>query len=187
MIPKQTRDGYPIRQGRGVMPGGAETFQGYGQGWANVSNTPFREYKHWEHEGGISTPLIAHWPAGIPESRHGVLEKQPGHLIELMATCVDLGGAGYPRQKSGQPIPAMEGVSLRPALSGESIGERPLFWEHEGSRAIRKGNWKAVAENNQAWELYNLADDRTENKNLAENHPKILQELITAHEVWSKK
>ena len=77
------------------MPGPADTYIGYGKGWANVSNTPFREYKHWVHEGGISTPLIAHWPAGI--KRGGELEHQPGHLIDIMATCVDLAGADYPR------------------------------------------------------------------------------------------
>ena len=89
-VPKQTRDGWPVRQGYGVMPGGPDTYIAYGRGWANVSNTPFREYKHWVHEGGVSTPLIAHWPAGISAERRGKLERQPGHLIDIMATCVDL-------------------------------------------------------------------------------------------------
>jgi arylsulfatase A-like enzyme len=96
MIPKQTRDGFPMRQGYGVLPGAADTYHGYGEAWANVSNTPFREYKHWVHEGGISTPLIAHWPAGIPAARRSALESQPAHLIDLMATCVELAGATYP-------------------------------------------------------------------------------------------
>ena len=95
MRPTQTRDGYPVRMGPDVMPGPADTYIAYGRGWANVCNTPFREYKHWVHEGGISTPLIAHWPAGI--KRRGELGTQPGHLIDIMATCVDLAGATYPR------------------------------------------------------------------------------------------
>ena len=92
-VPKQTRDGYPVRQGYGVLPGPADTYVAYGRDWANVSNTPFREYKHWVHEGGISTPLVAHWPAGI--AAHGELRKQPGHLIDIAATCYELAGAEY--------------------------------------------------------------------------------------------
>ena len=94
MVPKKTRDGWPLLMGPKVMPGPADTYIAYGRGWANCSNTPFREYKHWVHEGGISTPLIAHWPKGI--ARHGELEHQPGHLIDIMATCVDVSGADYP-------------------------------------------------------------------------------------------
>src|SRR5204863_3842312 len=90
LVPPQTRDGYPVRQGPNVIPGPSDTFVAYGRGWANVSNTPFREYKHWVHEGGISTPLVAHWPKGIPAK--GELRRQPGHLIDLMATFVELAG-----------------------------------------------------------------------------------------------
>src|SRR4029077_6480582 len=99
--PQQTRDGRPLRKGPGVMPGGADTFVAYGENWANVSNTPFREYKHWVHEGGISTPLIVHWPTGIPKGRRGKLDKQPGHLIDIMATCVQVSGAKYPAELKG--------------------------------------------------------------------------------------
>src|SRR5439155_6360388 len=102
--PDQTRDGYPVRGGYGVMPGPADTFVAYGRDWANVSNTPFREYKHWVHEGGISTPLIVHWPVGIPTKRNGSLETQPGHLIDIMATCVDISGAKYPKKFNGEKI-----------------------------------------------------------------------------------
>ena len=102
--PMQTRDGRWVRTGPGVMPGPEDTYIAYGRGWANVSNTPFREYKHWTHEGGISTPLIAHWPAGIRRDRAGTLERQPGHLIDIMATCVDLGNATYPAEFKGQRI-----------------------------------------------------------------------------------
>lgn len=141
MRPKQTRDGWPVLDGRNVLPGAADTYIAYGQAWGNVSNTPFREYKHWVHEGGISTPLIAHWPAGI--RRKSELEKQPGHLIDLMATCVDLANASYPMQFDGQPIDPMEGISLVPAFADKALKDRAMFWEHEGTapcaRAI--GNW----------------------------------------------
>src|SRR5262249_36000342 len=93
-VPAQTRDGYPVRMGDKVFPGPADTYVAYGRGWANVSNTPFREYKHWVHEGGISTPLIAHWPRGIVA--RGELRQEPGHLIDVLATCVELAGAETP-------------------------------------------------------------------------------------------
>ena len=182
MIPKQTRDGYPVRQGQGVMPGGADTYIGYGEAWANVSNTPFREYKHWEHEGGISTPLIAHWPAGIPEGRHGKLEPQPGHLIDLMATCVDLAGAAYP-----PAAPKMEGVSLLRAMRGESLSPRTLYWEHEGNKAIRVGNLKLVAKHNGPWELYDMAADRTEMRDLAPQKAETVTQMAATWQAWAER
>ncbi|HUR58724.1 MAG TPA: arylsulfatase, partial [Opitutaceae bacterium] len=113
-----------------AMPGPGDTWIAYGEGWANVSNTPFRLYKHYVHEGGISTPLIAHWPKGI--ARRGQLEPQPGHLIDVMATCVDLAGGKYPTERSGQRVQPMEGRSLRPAFAGKPIEREAIFWEHEG-------------------------------------------------------
>lgn len=188
MIPKQTRDGYPVRQGRGVMPGPADTYIGYGQAWANVSNTPFREYKHWEHEGGISTPLIAHWPAGIDRSRHGKLEGHPAHLIDLMATCVDLADAKYPAEFNGQKIQPLEGISLAPALAGQPLNRpQPLFWEHEGNRAIRIGDWKLVSKHPRGWELYDMAADRTEMNDLAASQPQRVQEMAAHWEAWAQR
>jgi len=189
MIPKRTRDGRAVRQGQGVMPGPADTYIGYGMPWANVSNTPFREYKHWVHEGGISTPLIAHWPRGIPHDRWGALETQPGHLIDLMATCVDLAGATYPRTFREQTIRPMEGVSLRPSFGGQPLNRpNPIFWEHEGNRAVRSGDWKLVAKGaDSPWELYNMASDRTELNNLADRHPQRVEELSTAWEAWAER
>src|SRR5512133_2212052 len=125
------------------MPGPDDTFIAYGRNWANVSNTPFREYKHWVHEGGISTPLICHWPAVI--KTRGRLCHSPGHLIDIMATCVDVAGATYPAERQGQTVQPMEGASLAPTFRGEPFQERAIFWEHEGNRAVRKGRWKLVS------------------------------------------
>jgi len=188
MIPKQTRDGFPVRQGRGVMPGAADTYVAYGRNWANVSNTPFREYKHWEHEGGISSPLIAHWPAGIAARRVGQLDATPSHLIDIMATCVDLAKADYPTEFSGNPIQPLEGVSLAPALSGSAVlRPQPLFWEHEGNRAARSGDWKLVAKEGGDWELYDIAADRTEMENLASDQADRVAELSKLWSAWANR
>lgn len=187
MIPTQTRDGFPMRQGYGVLPGAADTYHGYGRAWANVSNTPFREYKHWVHEGGISSPLIAHWPVGIPGARENVLESQPAHLIDLMATCVDVAGADYPSEYAGNAILPLEGVSLVPAFAGDALARsEPIFWEHEGNRAVRSGKWKLVAKGPKgSWELYDMEADRTETHNLANEQPQRLAELVRQWESWA--
>ncbi len=186
--PIQTRDGRQVRTGPGVMPGPADTFVAYGRGWANVSDTPFREYKHWVHEGGIATPLIAHWPAGIKPERKGALEPQPGHLIDLMATCVDLAGASYPTEVDGRPIKPREGVSLRPALDGLPLDRpNPIFWEHEGNRAVRQGDWKLVAKENQPWELYDMGEDRSELHDLAADHPDRVREMAAAWDAYAAR
>jgi arylsulfatase len=186
--PVQTRDGYPVRQGPGVFPGPADTFVAYGRGWANVSNTPFREYKHWVHEGGISTPLIAHWPAGIGPARRGRLVKSPAHLIDLMATCVDLAGATYPRALDGREVLPAEGVSLRPAFEGKPLSRpRPLFWEHEGNRAVRDGAWKLVAKHGQPWELYDIEADRTERNDLAGKLSGRVAEMAAVWDAWAER
>jgi arylsulfatase A-like enzyme len=187
-VPAQTRNGYPVLMGRKVMPGAADTFIAYGRDWANVSNTPFREYKHWVHEGGISTPLIAHWPAGLASNRRGQLEKQPGHLVDIMATCLDLSGAAYPMEFAGRSIKPIEGVSLRPAFAGESLRrQQPIFWEHEGNRAVREGEWKLVAKEDGPWELYNVEKDRTELTNLATLHPERTKQLAEKWEAWAAR
>ena len=189
MVPKQTRDGYPVRQGYGIAPGAADTYHAYGEAWANVSNTPFREYKHWVHEGGISSPLIAHWPAGIPASRRQALETQPAHLLDLMATCVDLAGATYPTERAGEKIHPLEGVSLRPAFSGQPLRRsQPIFFEHEGNRAVRDDQWKLVAKGpGGAWELYDMAADRTETTNLAQQDPLRVKTMAAQWEAWARR
>ncbi len=189
MIPKQTRDGYPMRQGYGVLPGGADTYIGYGRGWANVSNTPFREYKHWEHEGGISTPLIAHWPKGVAARQANQFVTTPAHLIDIMATCVDLTGAKYPAEQNGQKITPMEGISLKPAFTGAPLQRNvPIYFEHEGNRAVRDGKWKLVAKGPAgAWELYDMEADRTETKDLSAQEPVITKKMIQQWEAWAKR
>ncbi|MBA2354783.1 MAG: arylsulfatase, partial [Acidobacteria bacterium] len=176
--PQQTRDGRAVIMGGGALPGPSDTFIGYGRGWANVSNTPFREYKHWTHEGGISTPLIVHWPRGVPRARRNTVVQPPGHLIDLMATAIDVSGAKYPATVNGVSIHPMEGVSLRPLLSGDTLSRRqPIFWEHESNRAVRQGKWKLVASENQQWELYDIEADRTESHDLAATQPDRVREL----------
>ena len=186
--PHQTRDGRPVRKGPGVMPGGADTFISYGENWANVSNTPFREYKHWVHEGGISTPLIVHWPNGIPGKRKGKLEKQPGHLIDIMATCVDVSGAKYPTELNENKIKPMQGVSLVRAFAGKDLARtEPIFWEHESNRAVRDGKWKLVAKADRPWELYDMEKDRTEMHDLASKNPNKVKELAAKWDAWAAR
>jgi arylsulfatase len=186
MIPKQTRDGFPVIQGPGIMPGPADTYIAYGQAWANVSNTPFREYKHWVHEGGISTPLIAHWPNQI--KRHDELEHQPGHLVDLMATCVDISGAKYPAEFKKQKIKPMEGRSLAPSFGGKQIERDAIYWEHEGNRAVRVGPWKLVAKGARSkWELYNVETDRSELNNVAEKRPERVEQLTAKWQTYAER
>ncbi len=186
--PGNAPSGRPVLTGPDHMPGPGETFIAYGRGWANVSNTPFREYKHWVHEGGISTPLIAHWPAGISADRRGKLEAQPGHLIDIMATCADLGSADFPKERNGKAIKPMEGVSLRPAFAGQALNRsQPLFWEHEGNRAVREGRWKLVAKENAPWELYDIETDRTELNNLAESQPDRVKDLAAKWDAYAAR
>jgi arylsulfatase A-like enzyme len=172
--------GYP------TMPGPEDTFIAYGEAWANVSNTPFRLYKHYVHEGGISTPLIAHWPQGI--KRHGEFEPQPGHLIDIMATCVDLAGGKYPTERAGQHVQPMEGRSLVPAFAGKPIQREALFWEHEGNRALRIGDWKLVAKGSGGpWELYNLSSDRTEMHDQAAAQSARVKEMVATWNKWAER
>ena len=184
-VPAQTRDGYPVRMGKKVMPGPADTYVAYGRGWANVSNTPFREYKHWVHEGGISTPLIAHWPARIKD--RGALRWQPGHLIDIMATCLDVAGAKYPSEHAGEKITPLAGTSLVPAFDDQPLDREAIYWEHEGNRAIRIGKWKLVAKGPAApWELYDIAADRIELNDLSGEQTQRVKEMTNKWETWAK-
>jgi arylsulfatase A-like enzyme len=156
----------------------------YGQSWANASNCPFREYKHYEFEGGISTPLLVSWPKGIVGKNRW--EKAPAHLIDLMPTLVELSGATYPTTVKGSSILPMEGVSLVPTLSGNPlIRPKPIYWEHEGNRAIRDGKWKLVALDKKPWELYDLEMDRPETNNLASKLPVRVANMTALWNEWA--
>ena len=164
------------------MPGPSETYIAYGRNWANVSNTPFRQYKSQNHEGGISTPLIAHWPNGIKAGNE--FRDQAGHLIDIMATCVDLSGATYPENFNGQKIQPMEGQSLTASFKSNVKKDRLILWEHFQNAAIRQGEWKLVKLKSDAWELYNMETDRSELNNLAKTHPEKAKALA---ELWEKQ
>ncbi len=170
----------------GQPPGSEDSNIFCGQSWATLENTPFRRYKHYNHEGGISTPLIAHWPARI--SSGGQLRTQPGHLIDIMATCVDVAGATYPKEFKGKVILSMEGRSLTPAFDNQPIQRDALFWEHEGNAAVRVGDWKLVRlGRNGPWELYDLKADRTEQHDLAAAQPERTQTLAAKWEAWAER
>ena len=183
----ETRDGRPVRLGnrRDLMPGGADTFMSYDTPWANASNTPFRLFKHWVHEGGIATPLIAHWPQGFAGGR---IVHAPGHVIDIMATCLEAAGAGYPESYGERQITPLEGESLLAACRGADWSrERPIFWEHEGNRAIRTAEWKAVSKYPGEWELYNMIEDRTELVDLAGRDRPRRDAMVRAYEEWAER
>jgi arylsulfatase len=176
-----------ITQGDGPI-GGPQSRVLLGMNWATLCNTPFSRYKHFTHEGGISTPLIAHWPNSIGAARRGSLEKQPGHLIDIMATCVDIAVAPYPVELRGNAILPMEGVSLRPAFAGQPIGRRhPIFWEHEGNKAVRDGRFKLVMRHKLPWQLFDMEQDRTEQHDLIKAHPEVASRLEAAWIAWSNR
>jgi arylsulfatase len=156
----------------------------YGQAWANVSNTPFRLYKCWEHEGGISSPCIFHWPDG--GLTNGITH-QVAHIIDLMPTLAEIAGAMYPKVRDGHPVQSEEGKSLVPGLYGGTIGPRTLFWEHEGNRAVREGNWKLVALSGEPWELYDVSHDRSEMVNVIGQHPELAQKIEADWQAWADR
>ena len=159
--------------------------------WANVSDTPFRKFKSHTHEGGISTPMIVHWPDAIEPanaSGSGRIETAVGHVLDLMPTCVELANADYPETRAGAEIWPMEGRSLVPTLLGRpSARQQPLFWEHEGNRAVRDGDWKLVASHKGRWELYNLANDRAEMHDLSAEQLEIVSKLSQAWNQWAAR
>ena len=160
-----------------------------GESWAFLQNTPFRKYKHYNHEGGIASPLIAHWPAGIEAKNQ--LRHTPAHLIDIMATCADVGGASYPKEHNGHATTPLEGISLKPLLvpPPESLPvSRSLFWEHEGNAAVRHGDLKLVRTGrNGPWELYDLKTDRTEQHDLAAAQPEKVKELAAEWQSWAER
>ena len=181
--PTRTRDGRHVRVGNvpGIDPGPETTFASYGPGWANASNTPFRLYKNWVHEGGISTPCVAWWPGTVPP---GTVRHDVCHVMDLMPTLVDLAGAHYPAQRHGVALPAMEGMSLDGVLrGGATLPERLLCWEHQGNRAVRRGPHKLVSRWPGGWELYDLHADRTELHDISARTA-LVEDLSGEYEAW---
>lgn len=187
-MPFETADGTPVRAGNrpSIMPGRADTYQSYGIPWGNCSNTPFRLYKHYCQEGGISTPLIAHWPRGI--SGRNLLNNEIGHETDIMATCLDVAGIAYPsKSKSGHTPPPLVGESLLPAFQhGTRPARSPIYWEHEGNSAMRDGRWKLVSRFPDGWELYDMEADRTEEHDLADQYPARVQSMAESWLEWAK-
>ena len=176
-----------IERGTGGALGGPDSFSSYGVGWAWLSNAILRLFKHWSHGGGVSTPLVVHWPDGIPAASRGQLRQQPGHLIDVMATCVELAGAEYPRELNGRKITPLEGKSLLPALADRSVARDALYWEHEGNKAVLAGSWKLVSKHPGPWELYDFENDRTESTDLAAKHPQRVRELAAKWQAWAER
>ncbi|HLP37697.1 arylsulfatase [Lacibacter sp.] len=173
---------------RGTNPGLVNSVVHIGQGWAEVNNTPFWLYKHHTSEGGIATPFIFSWPAGIQQKLKGTYNATVGHITDIMNTCLDAADANYPTVYNGNNILPTSGNSLLPLLSGNVITRtNPIFWEHEGNRAMRMGNYKITSQVNEPWRLYDMEKDRTELNDLAAVNPKILQQMIEQYETWYKR
>jgi len=182
-----TRKGEPVHFGNNPerMPGPENTYQSYGVAWANLSNTPFRLYKHWIHEGGISTPLIVHWPNGIRDS--GALRHTPGYLPDIMATICDVTGSRYPDTWEGNAVEPLEGLSLAKVFDDDRLERPPMFWEHEGNAAVRIGKWKLVRNYPLEWELYDMEADRTELHDLAAQFPERVAGMKSQYDEWAKR
>ncbi len=171
-----------------------QTSNSYGEAWANASNTPFRLYKHYVHEGGAATPFFMHWPAKIEKQAEWYSE--PAQLIDVMPTILDVAGAEYPEKAHGNDMPELDGVSLRSAFASGSLGrEKPIFLEHEDNAAVREGDWKLVGKgvsphtgvDPEKWELYNIAEDRTETNDLSDKNPGKRKELSAKWDEWANR
>lgn len=189
--PDMTRDGRVITYPRQkkVLPGPETTFASIGQEWANVCNTPFRLWKERMYEGGICTPMIAHWPNGIKQKKAGITP-QMGHVMDIMATCVDIAKANYPTQYNGKKIIPMEGKSLVPVFQkGDRDGHKYIGFEHFGESAmVSKDGWKILKpKNGKNWELYNLITDRTEMQNVANKYPDRVTQMVAEYDKWAKR
>ena len=178
--PRQTRSGAPVRVGNvpTIMPGPEDTYASYGIDWAGYCNTPFRLYKSFVHEGGIATPFIVWWPSRIKPA----ITSEQGHIIDLMPTLLDLAKGAYPGEHKGNHILPEEGRSLTPVFQGNTRPETNYVWEHEGNKAIRRGDWKLVSRLPGPWELFNMKADRTETHDLSKEMPDKVSELAALYE-----
>ncbi len=164
-----------------AAPGSADTYLCLGPGWSTTCNTPFRRHKTWVHEGGISTPLIAHWPNGITATNE--FRRAVGHVIDIVPTILQLAGATPPAEINDRPVPPSPGISLVPAFNSQKTSlHESLWWMHEGHKAVRQGDWKLVAAKGDPWALYNLAEDRAEQRDLSDTKPELVHELAAAWE-----
>ncbi len=166
--------------------GGPDSYISYGSAWANACNTPFRLYKHYGHEGGINTPLIVHWPAGL-RTRPDAVTREAGHITDFMPTILELAGVPYPQEHGGHKVLPLEGVSLLPVLKGERLPPRRILMEHEGNRAVREGRWKLVALKDKPWELYDLETDPTEMNDVATREADRVARLARAWDDWADR
>ncbi|MBD3287777.1 sulfatase-like hydrolase/transferase, partial [candidate division KSB1 bacterium] len=168
-----------------VPPGPVNSYRTVDLEWANAQNTPFRKFKRWDHEGGISTPFIVHYPGVV---NGGTFTDQPGHIIDIMATILDISGAEYPATYQGRNVLPLKGKSLLPVFQGKKREEHEMLcWEFNGARAIRKGDWKLVDFKDREWELYDIKKDRTELHNLANQKPEIVKELEGDWIRWARE
>lgn len=179
---------------RKVADGREDTFESYRINWANLSSTPFKEYKHYTYEGGIATPLIVHWPKGVDTELRNTLVSRYGHLTDIMATCVDVSGATYPLEMNGKAIQPMEGKSLLPHFAGLDNRRGKIFWEHEANIAMRDGKWKLVAKTPEGvsfdprnLRLYNLEDDPIELTDLAAGEPARVKRMYAEWQAWATR
>lgn len=185
--PDTTLDGRKISMGNipGLRPGNALTFQSYDKPWAHVSNAPFRQYKHFVHEGGVSTPLIAHWPDGIS---NGITGHEYCHVMDILPTILAATGCTAPAEINGRSVQAVQGESFLELLQGKAWQRsRPVFIEHEGNSAIRMDNFKLVRVHGGDWELYDMDEDRTEKYDLAGKNKPLENALKTQYSHWEAR
>jgi arylsulfatase len=184
--PTVTNDGRKVEIGNrtDIRPGGPESFMTYDQAWANASNTPFRLFKHYVHEGGISTPLLVQWPASLRSQ--GVVHA-PCHVTDILPTILEAAGAPFPSEVGDRGLQRPDGESLLPLLAGKPwVRQQPLFWEHEGNCAARVGNLKLVRRFQQPWELYDMERDRTELDDLAARNGPLVRRIEAQYERWTE-
>jgi arylsulfatase len=175
-----------VNKSKGVQIGGADSFVSYGKNWANVSNTPYRLYKSFTHEGGILTPMIFSWPKGLQNP--GLITVEPAHINDIMPVCLELAGAKYPKSYAGNKIYPLDGLSFLPILSGrEQKTSRTFYFQHEGNEAIRKEDWKLVKRFAKDWGLFYMKDDPAEMNDLSKVELSKQQELLDDYNNWGKE
>lgn len=186
ILAKAKKDGKEVAVGDKyeVMMGGPLTYGSVGHNWANAQNTPMRRYKSNVHNGGACTPAIMHWPIGL-KTKPGSITEQRGHVIDMLATCIDLAGSSYPKKFGDNNIDPHESMSLVPILEGKKVNRNHAYlFNHSGTHAVVKGDYKIVREGKRPWSLYNLAKNRTETINLARKNPDIVKNL---EEIWNQR